>query len=141
MRNEMAEVEACCKQIMTDTRALLAWEWDEYIGAVLAKFDLKHANYIDRILSSCFASKWTAADVAKAPASVRRIADALGGLRETQRLYVTSAADKITAFGAWWPWGDEQTISIRIGLVLKKIDDLSAARLHDEFVAWFTGEV
>ena len=140
MRNEMAEVEACCKQIMKDTRALLTWEWDEYIRAVLAKFDGKHSDYIDRILSSCFVSKWEVRDIAKAPASVQQIADTLGGLRVTQRLYVTSSEDKITAFGAWWPWGDGQTISIRIGLVLKGIEDLDATHLHKEFVAWFTGE-
>ena len=140
MRNEMAEVEACCRQIMTDTRALLAWEWDDYIGAVLSKFNVKHSAYVGRILDSCFASKWIDTDIAKAPASVRELADSLGGLRETQRLYVTSSEDKITAFGAWWPWGDGQTISIRIGLVLKEIEDLDATILHKEFVAVFTGE-
>lgn len=140
MRNEMAEVEACCRQIMTDTRALLAWEWDDYIGAALAKFNVKHSAFVERVLDKCFASRWIDADIAKAPASVGELADSLGGLRKTQRLYVTSSEDKITAFGAWWPWGDGQTISIRIGLVLKEIDDAAADRLDKEFVAWFTGQ-
>ena len=69
-----------------------------------------------------------------------QIAHTLGGLRPTQRLYVTPEQERIVAYGAWWPWGDDETVSIRIGLVLQEMDDMSAAQLHAEFINWFARE-
>jgi hypothetical protein len=33
-----------------------------------------------------------------------------------QRLYSSDLGGRLFAFGLWWPWGDETTISLRIGL-------------------------
>jgi len=140
MRNELADIEACCKRILKKGRVVLAWEWDDYIGAVLATFNIKHAEHVRDVLDNSFASQWDDRDIVRAPASIQLIAHSLGGLRPTQRLYVTPEEERIVAYGAWWPWGDEETISIRIGLVLGRMDDMAAAQLYAEFISWFTGE-
>ncbi len=140
MRNELADIEACCRRIVEEGRIALAWEWDDYISAMLAAFNVKHADHVHGVLDSNFASQWDHREIVRAPASIQRIAHRLGGLRPTQRLYVTPEQERIVAYGAWWPWGNDQTISIRIGLVLDHMDDMAAAQLHAEFISWFTGE-
>ena len=65
----------------------------------------------------------------------------IGGIRSTQQLFTTQLEQDVMSYVAWWPWGDGQTISIRVGLVLSgTIPDVDAASLQREFVGWFTGE-
>jgi hypothetical protein len=89
-----------------------------------------------------FASVWDFTSVAHAPAVVKDIAESAGGLRQSQYLFVTAVEESIVAFGAWWPWGDWETISLRMGLVIPRdMDNHDAAVLIKEFCDIFPREV
>ena len=60
--------------------------------------------------------EWTSKSIAGAPTQARELAETTGGVRPDQRLYTMDQLGRIVAFGLWWPWGDEITISLRIGL-------------------------
>ena len=139
MEHELAHIEACCRRIIDQTAAVLSWQWDDHIGAMLATFSIEHADHVSRVMDDSFASLWDVSSIVDAPAPVCEIAESLGGLRATQRLYMTPADEGAVAFGAWWPWGDGETISLRIRLVLGQIEDARAEQLGQEFVGWFTG--
>jgi hypothetical protein len=137
MRNELSEIESCCKGIITETSGLLTWEWDDYIGAFLATFPPDLAPQIETICDKYFVSRWGTASLDKIPPSVLAIADSLGGLRNTQRLLVTRPGEFVMAYGAWWPWGDGKTISLRIGLVTDKVPEHAKDEFFKEFSEWF----
>ena len=138
MEHDLAHIEACCRRIIDQAAAVLSWQWDDHIGAMLAAFSIEHADRVGRVLDDSFASLWDDSSIVDAPAPVREIAESLGRLRSGQRLYVTPAEAGPVAFGAWWPWGNGETISLRIGLVLGLTEDARAERLGREFVGWFT---
>ncbi|MDP6542825.1 MAG: hypothetical protein QGH60_02475 [Phycisphaerae bacterium] len=138
MRNELAEIETCCKGIIAETRELLKWEWDGYIGAFLATFTVGQAQPIETLCNKYFMSRWDHESLVKAPPSVLAIAENLGGLRAAQRLLMTRPDQFVMAFGAWWPWGDGQTISLRIGLVTDDVPEHAKTELFKEFSEWFT---
>lgn len=141
MRDEMAEVKECVVSLVAQTSGTLAWEWDDYIGAMLATFPAGQAAEIDSVLDACFSSRWDHKSIFKAPADVLRIAAMIGGIRASQQLFVTRIEREAIAYAAWWPWGDGNTISIRIGLLLAgTIPDVDAAALQKEFVTCFTDE-
>lgn len=52
----------------------------------------------------------------RAPEHVREMAESVGGLRADQRLYAGAVAGRLVPVALWWPWGDEITISLRVGL-------------------------
>jgi hypothetical protein len=137
MRNELAEIESCCKGIITETTGLVTWEWDDYIGAFLATFPPDLVPQIETICDKYFMSRWGTASLDKIPPSVLAIADSLGGLRNTQRLLVTRPGEFVMAYGAWWPWGDGKTISLRIGLVTDKVPEHAKDEFFKEFSEWF----
>jgi hypothetical protein len=137
MRNELAEIESCCKGIITETTGLVTWEWDDYIGAFLATFPPDLVPQIETICDKYFVSRWGTASLDKIPPSVLAIADSLGGLRNTQRLLVTRPGEFVMAYGAWWPWGDGKTISLRIGLVTDKVPEHAKNEFFKEFSEWF----
>ena len=138
MRNELAEIETCCRGIITETRGLLKWEWDGYIGAFLATFTIGQVPQIQTICDKYFMSQWDHESLPKAPPSVRAIAETLSGLRSGQTLLMTRPDQFVMAFGAWWPWGDGQTVSLRIGLVTDGVPEHAKTELFKEFSEWFT---
>jgi hypothetical protein len=54
--------------------------------------------------------------VVNAPPQVREIAENTGGVRTDQRLFTGDTSGRLVVFGLWWPWGDETTISFRVGI-------------------------
>jgi hypothetical protein len=134
MRNELSEIEIVCQNIFDQTDDVLRWQWDEYVGAMLATFKLPEVRTVFAACDSSFASVWDFESVADAPDVVRDIIEMAGGLRSSQYLFVTAVEEPIVAFGAWWPWGDWETISLRLGLALpRSLDDHHAELLVDEF--------
>ena len=140
MRVELAEIEQCCQGILEETADVLTWDWDGYIDAMLAVFQLDQTEAVGPVLDKYFTSRWDEDSVPKAPQSVQEIAEAAGGIRRTQHLFTTRPEQSVMAYGAWWPWGDGETLSIRIGLVLKGVSDYDADVFHREFREMFLGE-
>jgi len=138
MRNELSEIEICCKGIISSTRSLLTWEWDDYIGTFLAAFSSQQAPRVADACDKYFMSRWDTATIDKIPPSVLAISESLGGLRSAQRLYASRPGDFVMAYGAWWPWGDEKTISLRIGMVTYHVPAHAKGELFREFSDWFT---
>ncbi len=137
MRNELSEIEAICRGVVTATEGLLSWTWDDYISTMLAPFSLKDAGQVADVLDENFASRWDFKSICKAPQSIRDVATGIGGIRQTQHLFVSEPDQNIMAYGAWWPWGNEETISIRIGILTHGIDDHDANMFKNEFASWF----
>lgn len=138
MRNELAEVEVVCRNVVEQSG--LEWSWDDYVGAMLATIPSDQSDRFADLLVQSFSSRWNSKEAAKAPAEVKGLIDTLGGIRETQHLFVTNPDRYVMAYGAWWPWGDGQTISIRIGLVLSnKIPEIDQKKFDEEFRTWFAG--
>jgi len=138
MRNELAEIEICCRGLIAETSGLLTWEWDDYIGTFLAAFGGEKTPAVSALCDKYFMSQWDVNSRSKMPPSIMAISDSLGGLRSSQILFVTRPGDFVIAYGAWWPWGDEKTISLRIGLVTSNVPAFDGEKLFREFSEWFT---
>jgi len=52
----------------------------------------------------------------KRAAAVREVVEQTGGLRADQFILCSEPTLVGFAYGLWWPWGDDTTISLRIGL-------------------------
>ncbi len=67
-------------------------------------------------IAEAFPVEFTSAAVAKAPTVLREFVDRYGGLRQGQFLFTSGAiGGSLVAFGLWWPWGDGDTVSMRLG--------------------------
>jgi hypothetical protein len=54
--------------------------------------------------------------LASAPEAVRAVAEQTGGIRPDQLIFSAEPFGYNVAYGLWWPWGDDVTISLRVGL-------------------------
>jgi hypothetical protein len=110
------------------------WSWDSRLSCVSSSFSMVSELDARRALSSALRFRWTDRTIDTAPPAVQDLAEATGGVREGQELFATEEFDGSIAFALWWPWGDENTISVRAGVAGARISD-EEPRLREVFGA------
>jgi hypothetical protein len=93
------------------------WSWDGRLTCVASSFGMDVVSEARTAILYALPHEWTHRSVRSAPPSVIEVADATGGLRPDQILFASDPVEATFAYGLWWPWGDDVTISMRIGLV------------------------
>ena len=132
-----SDLENICRELLNAFQGILLWKWDSYIDAVLAEFDVGDKDSIRAILERYLGSTWDNSNIDKAPDMVQMIDNNLVGLRPGQLLFTSDPNQDTIVFGAWWPWGDGKTISIRIAPFYKKLSDPEKAEQIKLFKSWF----
>ena len=64
-----------------------------------------------------FAHQWDFTSIAEADGPVRDFFHAGVGVVPGQKVFTTDPVDDVILFVAWWPWGDDARISLRVGLM------------------------
>jgi hypothetical protein len=98
------------------------WSWDSRLSCVTSSFSVQFEAQARAAASEALPVEWTATSILKAPAELRDLSERYGGMRSGQLLLAREPGERLRAFGLWWPWGNGQTISLRVGL------DIDAAR-------------
>jgi hypothetical protein len=110
------------------------WSWDTRFGCVASSFGLELVKEARTAIVVAFPCEWTMKNIASAPSVVREIAETTGGIRPDQNLFSTNLEGRLTGYGLWWPWGDDVTISMRVGLG-GYVTDADTVRLRELFNA------
>ncbi len=110
------------------------WSWDNRFNCLASSFSTEQDAEARAVVLRYLPREYTTKTVSGAPSQVRQVAETTGGLRVDQRLYSTDMGGRLFAFGLWWPWGDETTISLRLGLG-GYVAEADLVRLRDVFDA------
>ncbi len=74
-------------------------------------------------------NEWGSKTIVNGPPALKEVAEATGGVRTDQKVFTGDTSGRLLGYGLWWPWGDEITISLRIGLGGYVLDpDMAPAR-------------
>jgi hypothetical protein len=92
------------------------WSWDTRLGCVTSSFTTEQEPMAKVAVREVLVNEWTSATIARAPQNVRDVAERSGGVRSGQLVLSAGPYAGLTAFGLWWPWGDGETVSLRVGL-------------------------
>ena len=130
-------LEHVCKQLALAFDGVVSWKWDSRFETILAEFAADNKERIRSSLEQYLAHTWDSSTVANAPASVQTVTNRLGGLMPGQLLFTSGPDQESFMFGAWWPWGDGQTISIRLAPAGEKSSDSETAEQISRFRGWF----
>ena len=111
------------------------WSWDSRLSCVASSISVYLEREARLAAELTFPQHWSTRNIARAPALVAELAETSGGIRADQVMFSTELVGGSLAYGLWWPWGDDVTISFRAGLggYAARED----ARLRDEFKAMF----
>lgn len=92
------------------------WSWDNRFNCLASSFSVEQDAEARAVVLRYLPHEYTTKSIGSAPQPVKEVAESTGGIRVDQRLYSSEVGGRLVAFGLWWPWGDETTISLRVGL-------------------------
>jgi hypothetical protein len=110
------------------------WSWDNRFNCLASSFNVELDADARAVVLRFLPHEYNSKSISNAPPQVREVAESTGGVRVDQRLYSSELGGRLFAFGLWWPWGDETTISMRIGLG-GYVAEADIVRLRDAFDA------
>jgi len=97
----------------------LSWQWDSRFKTVLTQFNTDEKDAVKKILECYLGTAWDSITIKTVPESMQSILARLGGIMTGQLFYGANLPENGIVFCAWWPWGNGQTISIRLGTNLE----------------------
>ncbi|RJO70579.1 MAG: hypothetical protein C4523_05005 [Myxococcales bacterium] len=134
---DAASLKVICMTLTDKSAGVHPWQWDDRFDAALVSFPAAQASRVETLLKPLFSNQWDVRTIRQAPETARRVATDLG-LRPEQRLYFTDPGQPAALFGAWWPWGNGQTVSLRVGITAADhLNDGELAALAADFKSWF----
>jgi hypothetical protein len=92
------------------------WSWDYRVSCVASSFHVDLTQECHEALVRTLPDVYDYKTITKASPAVRQIAEQVGGVRSDQLIYTAPSEGRLVAYALWWPWGDEITISLRLGL-------------------------
>lgn len=109
------------------------WSWDSRLVCITSSFHMDHAQKARTAALEAMSTEWTASTLPNAPPRVRDFVERTGGLRSGQFIVVGQPTGGLTAFGLWWPWNDNDTISFRVGFLDVDANEEPYPTLRDSF--------
>ena len=132
----MSVLEDSCVALV-NAATMLTWEFDPRFRAASAAFPAADAATVRAALEAGFDAAWSGSTIGAAPPRAQELSTKLGGMRAGQLLFSAHAESDPILFGAWWPWGNGTTISIRVLFSARTLTEPEREALLVDFKAWF----
>ena len=114
MNLKNSDLEKVTRELLSASWGLFSWKWDDRFEAFLAEFSADNGDEFRTILERDFSKVWDSSNISKAPDIAEMCNNIFGGLQPGQLLFTTDPRQDVFICGAWWPWGNGKTISLRI---------------------------
>jgi hypothetical protein len=92
------------------------WSWDPRLQCCTSSFTTEQEPAARTATAMALTTEYTSATIIRAPQALRDVADRAGGVRVGQLVLSCGPVAGLIVYGLWWPWGDGETVSLRVGL-------------------------
>ena len=138
--NDLDVLGSVCQRISLNIPEQCPWRWDKEFNLALTVIDRQDEIMIELPLTLEFAHKWDFATINDAEAPICEFFQSGFGVVPGQKVFTTDPVDGIVLFAAWWPWGDDERISLRLGLLSLSEKQLDAAEVKKLICGWLNLE-
>lgn len=109
------------------------WSWDPRLLCVTSSFTSEQEPQARQATQLALQQEWNASTIVRGPQSLRDVVERSGGIRQGQLALSTGPVNGLLVYGLWWPWGDAETISLRVGLADVDPNREPSVRFRDVF--------
>ncbi len=92
------------------------WSWDPRLLCCTSSFTTEQEPQARKATQVALQQEWNTGSIVRGPQQLRDVVDRSGGLRQGQLALSTGPVNGLLVYGLWWPWGDGETVSLRVGL-------------------------
>ncbi|MBW2107922.1 MAG: hypothetical protein JRI36_04535 [Deltaproteobacteria bacterium] len=133
----MEDLRKACGEILRSLPLGYRWRWDDEHHVALVTVERDRLDPVLGALSEHFDREWDFSTIDEAPEAVAGFFRSSLGLFPGQKAFTLENHNGITLFAVWWPWADEQKISLRIGMFATSGQRSDPSELQDCLMRWF----
>ena len=115
--SELDELKSISQRISLNLPESAPWRWDNEHNLALTVIDRQDEIMVGLPLNLEFSQAWDFISINDADAYLRDFFNNDFGIIPGQKVFTSEPVDDVVLYAAWWPWGDNERISIRLGLV------------------------
>ena len=135
--NLHSDIKNICAEFVNAFQENLSWKWEDRFGVALAEFNVANQDDIRGILEGFLTNTWDNSTISNAPDIIQQLVNKFNGLKSGQLLFTSDTEQDDFLFGIWWPWGNGNTISIRVAPSFIKLSEADYQELIKQFREWF----
>lgn len=135
-RTDLSALESVCRRISLNIPPNAPWRWDKEFNLALTVIDRQDEIMVELPLTLEFSHKWDFTSIDDADAPIREYFQAGFGIVPGQKVFTMDPVDGVVLYAAWWPWGDDERISLRLGLVTVSGEGLDNADMKALICRW-----
>jgi hypothetical protein len=111
------------------------WSWDSRLVCVTSSFSGEFIEPARASLKNAFTTEYNTKTLATSHPYMQEVVEKSGGLRSNQFAFAATPAPAayLLAYALWWPWNDQETMSVRIGFAKLEANDEPYPRFRDIF--------
>jgi hypothetical protein len=111
------------------------FSWDARLVCVTSSFAGEFTEPARDALRAAFPYEFGPKNVGTAHPSMLEVVEKAGGIRSGQYAMAMSQAPTahLMVWALWWPWNDQETVSVRLGLARLESNDDPYPRFRDVF--------
>ncbi|MFZ7128531.1 MAG: hypothetical protein ACOWWM_20450 [Desulfobacterales bacterium] len=130
------EFARICRRISLNLPPDCRWRWDDRYNLALVVFNQEDFDLIYMPILLEFENRWDFSTLANACPAVRDIAAKGFGMMPGQEIFATGHGEDNGSylFAALWPWGDDNSYSLRVGLVSRQLSLEDARSLLSDWL-------
>jgi hypothetical protein len=106
-----------CRKICLNIPDTYQWEWDKQRNMAVIILDEEVAEIVFYPLFKEFCNHWNFTSIDEASEEVNAYIHSEYGLMPGQVFFTSHMVDNAVLGVAWWPWGNNEKVSMRVGLI------------------------
>ncbi len=114
---DLAPLKEICRKISLNIPDSYCWQWDEKRNMAVVILSEQDAEMVFYPLFKEFQHHWNFTSESDAAPSVTEFVNSEFGLMPGQIFFTSHMVCGLFLCVAWWPWGSEDKVSMRIGLI------------------------
>ncbi|MFZ5572794.1 MAG: hypothetical protein ACOZF0_20540 [Thermodesulfobacteriota bacterium] len=130
-------IRSICHRLITVVPGPNPWRWDEEFNVARIVFRKSGADIVLSELKQIFEHCYDFSTIERASADVDRFINSIFGIIPGQMVFTSNTSDGLILFAAWWPWGNEMDISLRVGLYSAANPSKDKSGLEKLLNEWF----
>ena len=133
---EFEELKTISQRVSLNIPENCPWRWDKEFNLALTVIDRQDEIMVELPLTLEFADKWDFATIQDADEPIREFFQAGWGIIPGQKVFTSHPVNGNVLYVAWWPWGDDERISLRMGLMSISVEKLNPAEVKKLICDW-----
>ena len=115
--NNLTPFKEICRKICLNIPATYRWQWDTKRDMAQLTLSVEDAELAFFPLFKEFRHYWNFTSDAHAESAVAEIVNTKLGLMPGQTFFSSQTVSNLVLYAAWWPWGEDSKVSMRVGLI------------------------